>query len=342
VKKPALLLLFLAFIVISASGYAQVLTWSNDTSVSNVKNVYTANGRPGVTSAFFNNQIWMAYINSSCTPTCAIELTHTAATGTLSFSTPAYVNVSGVGDISSYQTPALTAQNGYLYLAYDDGSNRSWLTSSADGVNWSSPYQLTTAYNTTWAPSLAADALNSSRIYAGFSSASNQTPVICAVYPNPSNMALSTQTCENFSSLNAMNYNPGLIYWNQDSSGVIMAYEWQGNTHCLYGYILNPETGYSFDYNAAQNCSDQTSVAPSLATLPSGSVYLGFGGNNSNRQFNVRYTDPDELDFIYKKTLSQGMNGSPDLLTITPTGYYPELVNFYVWNGQVHYMYGTD
>src|SRR6185437_9799991 len=166
--------------------------------------------------------------------------------------------------------------------AWNDGTNVNWLISSPDGVNWSTPYELAGGYQTTWAPALAADAFNPNRIYAGYADGTTFTPDICAVYPNPTNLPASTQNCHNFSTLSQMNFNPGLFYWNQVSSGVIMAYEWRGNQHCLSGYILDPETGYSFDYNASQNCSDQTSVSPSLAAYGS-QLYLAWGGNNSNR-----------------------------------------------------------
>ncbi len=136
-----------------------------------------------------------------------------------------------------------------------------------------------------------------------------------------------------------MNYNPGILAYGGVGE-VTMAYEWRGDQHCLSGYVLDADTNYSYDYDASQNCSDQSSVAPSLA-LYTGRVFIAFGGNNSNRQFNVRFTDSNELDPIYKQTLPQQMNGSPDLLVISPPNYYPELVNFYVWNGQLRYLFGT-
>ena len=343
--KKSILLLFVAAIVLSsASGHAQGPHWTNDTGVSNVTDLYTGNGRPGVTSASFNNQVWVAYTSSNCSSGCAIKLTYSSApysasAGNLYFSTPAYVYVPGQGNITSYNSPALIAQNGYLYLAYNDASNTNWLTTSSDGVNWSSPYQLSGQYPTTWAPSLAADALNSGRIYAGFASSSTYTPVICAIYPNPSNMALTTQACYNFTSLNQMNYNPGMVYSPNINSGVMMGYEWRGNQHCLYGYILDPEAQYSYDYNAWQNCGDQTSVAPSM-TIYEGSPYLAFGGNNNNRQFNIRFSEDGSDSLGYKQTLNQGMNGSPDLITAAQTYYSPVLINFYAWNGQMRYMEG--
>lgn len=340
-KKAFLFLLVLASIVSTTSASAQNLNWSNNWGVSNVTDVYTANGRPGVASAYFNNQIWVAYTSNTCySGGCAIKLTYSAVGTSLSFSTPAIASIpNGVGSAVSGNSPALTAQNGYLYLAWNDGQNVNWLTRSPDGVNWSTPYQLASGYQTTWAPSLAADPFNPNRIYAGYASSSTYTPIICAVYPDSTYLQNSTQTCLNFSYLSQMNFNPGLFYWNAINSGVIMAYEWRGDQHCLSGYILDPETGYSFDYNASQNCSDQTSVAPSLAAYGS-QLFLAWGGNNGNRQFNVRHTDSYELDFIYKQTLPEGMNGSPNLLEVY-NGVVPEmLLNFYVWNGQLRYMYG--
>lgn len=340
-KKAVYLLLGLALIGNSASSHAQNLNWTNDTGVPNVTDVYTGNSRPGVTSTLWNNQIWVAYTSTTCSTGCAIKLTHSSSPlGTLSFSTPVFVSVPGVGNITSYNSPSLTsvtAVNGFLYLAYNDASNNNWLISTSDGLSWSAPIALATGYTTTWAPSLSADPNNVNRLYVGYADASTYTPLICAIYTNT-----GVQTCLNFTALNQMNFNPGIIAWNQTNLGIVMAYEWRGNTHCLYGYILNPETGYSDDYNASQNCSDQSSVAPSLAALSSGSLWLAFGGNNSNRQFNVRFTDDDELDFIYKHTFNQGMNGSPDLLAIPPIGSAPEqLDNFYVWNGQMRYLSGT-
>ncbi len=343
-KRFIFLLLVSVILLNPASSSAQGPHWTNDSGVSTVTDVYTGNGRPGVTSALFNNQVWVAYTSTSCSSGCVIKLAYASApynavAGNLNFSTPSYVYIAGQGNITSYNSPALIAQNGYLYLAYNDASNTNWLTSSLDGLNWSAPYQLSSQFPTSWAPSLAADTLNSSRIYAGFSSSSTFTPVICAIYPNPSNMALTTQTCYNFTSLRNMNYNPGMVYNPNINSGVTMGYEWRGNQHCLYGYILDPETQYFFDYNASLACSDQTSVAPSMA-MYQGSPYLAFGGNNNNRQFNIRFSQ-DGTDYLaYKQTQPQGMNGSPNLLAASQTFYSPVLINFYVWNGQLRYLEG--
>jgi hypothetical protein len=250
-----------------------------------------------------------------------------------------------LGVAASYNSPALTVQNGVLYLSFNDANNTNWLTNTLDGVNWSQPYQLAPGYTTTWAPALAAGDYihNATKIYAGFADASTYTPVICNVYPNTYSLPSSTQVCFNFTSLAQMNFNPGLVGWaDVGGDGVVMGYEWRGNTHCNGGYILNPETQYSYNYDAAQSCSDQTSVSPSLAVYPqTDRLFFAWGGNNSARQFNVRLTDPSEIDLIYKQTMPQYMNGQPDLLAISPPNYYPELVNFYVWNGQARYLFGT-
>ena len=140
-----------------------------------------------------------------------------------------------------------------------------------------------------------------------------------------------------------MNYGPGLLYWGRINSGVMITYEFRGNQHCLSGYILNPETGYSYDWNASLNCSDQTSASPSLAAYGNvnGNLFLAFGGNNNNRQFNVRYAT-DGTDYLeYKQTLPQYMNGQPNLLGFTPTNQNGELVNFYVYNSQLRYLFGS-
>lgn len=218
-KYSSILFVLLAFFGITASGKAQGPTWTNDAGVSNVTDVYTANGRPGVASAFFNNQIWVAYASTSCSYGCYIKLASSTPgytplpAGALSFSTPTYVYVPGSGDITSYNTPSLTVQNGYLYLAWNDAGNNNWLTSSTDGINWQTAVQLTPGYTTTWGPSLAADPFNTGRIYVGYADGTNFTPIICAVYPYVSNLPSSTQTCEGFTSLQQMNFGPGLIYW---------------------------------------------------------------------------------------------------------------------------------
>ena len=139
-EKYSFLLLALASIAGPTSGHAQGLNWTTDTGVSNVTDVYTGNGRPSASSAVFGNQIWVAYTSTTCSSGCAIKITSAAAPnypaspGTLSFSTPSYVSVTGVGNITSNNSPALTASNGYLYLAYNDASNNNWLTRSSDGV----------------------------------------------------------------------------------------------------------------------------------------------------------------------------------------------------------------
>lgn len=348
-ESKIMLFVLAASIVGLNSSNAQGPNWTNDAGVSSITDVYTANGRPGVTSAFFNNQIYVAYTSSNCSTGCFVKLAYSgapntpASQGALSFSTPAYISVPGMGNITSYNTPSLATQSGSLYLAWTDANNNNWLTSSLDGYSWQTAFQLAPNYSTTWAPSLAADPFNTGRIYVGYASSSTYTPIICAVYPNTNYLPSTTQNCANFSSLSQMNYGPGLFYWSGITSGVTMAYEWRGNQHCLSGYILNPETGYSYDWNPSQNCSDQTSVSPSLAQYNghNGQLFLAFGGNNNNRQFNVRFATDGSDVLTNKQTLAQGMNGQPNLLSITPTNQYAELVNFYVWNNQLRYLFGS-
>ena len=136
-----------------------------------------------------------------------------------------------------------------------------------------------------------------------------------------------------------MNFNPALLSYGDSA---IMAYEYRGNSHCVYSYLLNPDTNSSTIYqDGFANCPEQTSTAPSLAQYNS-EVYLGFGSNDSGRSFDVRFTYQNSLYFYYRHSFPQGMNGSPNLLAIPPSNTNPRtiLANFYIWNGQLRYMYG--
>ncbi len=262
-----------------------------------------------------------------------------AQQGALSFSNPTPVVLPNA-NVTSYYSPSLTVQGGYLYLAYSDANNVEWLTRSVNGVSWDAAYQLDPQGIDTWGPAIASDGVS---FWAGFADANAFIPRICSVSIN-NPLTNSTQTCGSFSNLNQMNFSPALLVnTNLSGRGVIMAYEWRGNAHCLYGYVLDSTNGgYSYDWTPSGNCNDQTSVKPSLAFY-NNTLFLAFGTNDGNRAFNVRYGayGQNQLSTPYKQGLPQGMNGPPSLLTFSPTYGSPELVNFYVWNGQVRYLFGS-
>ena len=339
--------LTLAFVLTSAPAFSQQApNWTNDAGISNMTDVYTGNQRPGATSAFFNGQIWVAYTSNNCSSGCLIKIAASATPytpaqqGALSFSTPAYVNVANIGNVTSYYTPSLTVQGGYLYLSYTDTNNNNWLTRSLNGTSWDAPYQLDPQGIDTWGTAIASDGTN---FWAGFADANTFVPRICSVSIN-NPLTNSTQSCGTFSNLSQMNFNPALLVNTTLSGrGVIMAYEWRGDQHCLSGYVLDPTNGgYSYDWMPSGNCNDQTSVTPSFAFY-NNQVFLAFGGNNSNRQLNVRYGayGQGQLSTPYKQTLPQGMNGPANILTFSPTYGNPELVCFYAWNGQIRYLFGS-
>lgn len=232
--------------------------------------------------------------------------------------------------------PALAVVNGSLYIAFTNYSNTTYLLSTTDGITWSKPYELAPEISTTRGVSLTTNPNGANLLYVGLMNGSSYTPIVCDVYPNTTDLSSSTQDCQNLTNLNQMNFPPGMAIFN---GMLYLIYQYRSDSHCVYGYAGYPSSSSYTAWNP-NGCNQQTSTQTSVAVY-NNYLDIAFGTNDGNRQF-LMLLSPDGSTLPYSQERSEGMNGPPNLLPVinSSTGSFVYLVNFYVWNSQIRYMYG--
>jgi hypothetical protein len=218
-------------------------------------------------------------------------------------------------------SPALTAMNGLLYLAYTDTNGLNQIISSANGTDWtgpsagpSGPDGLPTSTQAN--PAITADPANNT-IYTSYINGQYFTPIMCqwVIGNQPS--------CTQNYSLDTANFNPGIAFWN----GIVyFGYEHRGDSHCLFFYKYDPVTTAMNGWTPI-GCNEQTSAGPSLV-VHNNALYVGFRTNDSSAKFTIRVsTDGNTLNFRQQPGFT--MDGYPDLVDIPDTPDAPGVMNLF-------------
>lgn len=309
----------IAAIALSLTGlptFAQTLTWSSPTA--ELAYVGGSNQRPGVTTVVFNNALWVAYTkNSGCTGSdCPILISTNGGGSGQTWGAENTINSSyfSEGYAVSNNNPALAVVDvsgtQTLFLAFGDSYGEEYLMSSTTGTSWTNLYVISGAYGAVTYPTLAVNPSDSTLLYMGYMSGSTFTPILCTVSTSNPN----TQSCQNLTGLNTMNFAPAMAFWN----GLLyLGFADRGNSHCLYFYKDNTSTN-TFTFWNPLSCGEQTSTGPSLATHD-GYLYVAFGTNDSSRKFTVRVSTTGS-DLGYRQQPGYSMSGPPALLDLSPLG----------------------
>lgn len=335
----------IVLLLTGASAFGQGVTWSTDVALQAF--VGGTSQRPGVSSTIFNGQIWMAYISdTNCGAYgCDVELQSTDNAG-LYFGTPQAIPVpqfvSGVA--VSYNNPSVATLNGWMYVAWTDAAGTNYIIATQNGTTWTEPF-VVSAYPTVYSPTLAVNPANPNELYIGYMSDSTYNPILCAVYPNTSNIEASTQSCNNLYVYESgvtnepaqMNFQPGLAFYDGQ---LYASFADRGNTHCLFGFYGNPDTD-QFTFWNPLNCGEQTSAAPALAVY-GGDLYIAFRTNDSSNKFTIRMST-DGQTLPYREQPGFGMNGPPNLLALNTAvaGNPADLLLLYVYSNDIYYSWGT-
>ncbi len=334
------LFVIVAISLLGLPAFGQTLTWPTPTAALN--QVGGSNQRNGVATAVFQNKIWVAYTSTQdCTSRsdCAIIIDNNGGGSGAIYGSESFVYNSQFanGYAVSDDNPALAEVNvngttPTLFLAFKDSYGEEYLMSSTTGSSWTNVYVVSGANGSVYGPTLAVNPSDSTTLYAGYMNGSNYYPTICAI--NTSNPASSS--CQNFTGLRTMNFQPGLAFWN----GLLYAaYEDRGNSHCLYGFTLNVSTNSATAWNPI-GCNQQTSTAPSLETH-NGYLYVAYRSNDSSQKFTV-LVSTNGTDLGNRMQPGWSMNGPAALLdlnrlspqvNVLMNGFAKSNV-FYVSNGQ--------
>ena len=340
-----LVLRFVALFAIASTGvfgFSQALTWPTSQYDSYTTDVGGQSSRPGVASAVFNNQVWVAYLKSnSCSGNlCQLVTKQNYGYGP-SWSNEQNVQSLGV-NITSNANPALAVLNGEMYLAYTDSANDTWIIATNNGVSWTAPYQISVpsgggTYASWYSPVMAVDQYGSNNnLYLAFESGGpNHYPILCQVASN-----FSSQTCQLDSSATiSLGYNPSIAVYN----GIIYLGVVDGSG-CL-GFYQTSSLSLSGTAWYPIGCSTyKTNAAPSLA-IYNGNLFTAFRVNgNANTmavatQANFTSTFGNTAPSL--QTLSFGI-GTPQMLPITNTltGFSNSVLNLFMYQNKLWYTDG--
>jgi len=168
-------------VLVNASLLAQGLNWSAPQSSTNTASPPGGlAGRPAISGVYFNFAIWAAErVNDSSQ---AIMMLNNNGSGT-TFYNQGLVILPGGGYALSAVSPALTAMNGSLYLAYTDTNGLNQIISSQNGTDWTGPSAGPSGTNglptsTQANPAITADPANNT-IYTSYTNGQYFTPIMC-------------------------------------------------------------------------------------------------------------------------------------------------------------------
>jgi hypothetical protein len=332
---------------VGVSAHGQNLSWTVD-----ILDHYTTNvtgqdtGQPGIASAFFNNEVWVAYLDSTtCVGNeCNIQLGNNGG-GWLNFINKSYITINSTV-ITANANPALSVYNGVMYLAYTGASNSNYVIATADGQHWTQPLQVAAGFSTWYSPSIAAGP-NSPYVFLGFMSGTTKTPIICTVLYAAN--ALTLNACNNLTTMPTINYNPSLVFWGDylyigysASSGNCLSF-YRGNADSIAAATASNINQVAGAWNPwTTNCAVQTNATPSLAVFQNGSLYIGYRANNNGKDFSVASVTTQGV--ATEEVMNYGMQGPASLLWVTysapdTTPAAPYLANFYTYEGGLYYSW---
>lgn len=329
-------LVVIASLMIGLSAFAQQLTWSLDEYDPNTTDVGGQNTRPGVASAVFNNQIWIAYLNqNTCNGNlCEIELANNNGAG-LSFTNDHTISINGI-IIAANANPSLAVISGTLYLTYTGAPNNNYIMSSTDGYNWVGPYLIASGFSTWYSPSMASNPYQPGFLYVGYMDGNTKEPIVCQLYV-ANGLGSLTQNCRDITNVGTISYNPGLAFYD----GYLYMGISAGGSNCLE-FIIGNADSFVYELKNPLNCAEYTNASPTLAVY-NGDLYVGFRTNNNANLFTVRIST-DGTNFPYRQQPGFGMGGPGDFLPVTisqgSNPAAPYLLNLYTYQHRLYYTYG--
>lgn len=353
IRLFAVSMLLLGVYPLTAS--AQVpLTWAGgiqDPGVSNIGGGTTQ--RPTVSSAIFNNKIYVAYtsnVDCSSANACEVMLASTSeqqSNGSFLFNSPSPVSVPSVGTVTSASNPSLAVYGAYAYLAWTAPGDINYVSESTDMLNWSSPVSVPASPTVTSMDMVVQPNYGELWIayMQGESSSGTYSPIICSVQPDNGNFPYSSTSCNTITFMSTVWFNPSLT-WDQNND-LYAFMEYRGSSHCLNSY-LNQYGGEPSEwqyYNPSDLCHDQqTSSAPSSTFYFNGYLYVAFRSNDSSQKFDYVRIDTSTNSWVHY-SLNDSMNGGPNLIGVSADDgvtilQSQELVNFYSYNGDLFSDYG--
>jgi hypothetical protein len=245
--------------------------------------------------------------------------------GVFSDANPALLNVSAVGPqvpplylaVNSNQNPARNF-GGFTGLFVFNGTN--WSLSPSQPPSNNFPF-------TQYSPSLAH---SNQYLFLGVTNAADHTVTICRTDITVPSGATS---CTNFPGSRAMNFNPGLAYWN----GVLyIAFEEFDNNHNLRMFT-STDNGQTIaeNTNITVNNVDQSSSAPSLAVF-NDALYVGFRSNDGSHQ-NLYKWSTDGINYTFNTSTGVSSTSGPNFvpITLTPPGAV-YLYNYFTTDDSSH------
>lgn len=312
------------------TAYSQENGWSNPitTSIS----VGGVSGRPTPAAVVFNGAFVVAY-TSPTGPTDpngndAIYVGQCSGTSCGTFS-----QVSGV---YSNANPSLAVLAGTVYLAFNAatgaGGTATYVTTSTDGVTWSTPTQVIGTFDLVdYSPNLVSD--GSGYIYMGLRQHSTETMILC-VYS--SSNPIQGFSCAQNTTAAETNYQPGLAIFNDQ---LYIGYVTNSDSHDMY-YYVQPDDGSNVITGSVQTglSGSQSSCAPHLVLDGSGLDY-DVRTNDDAHKFSQRYTS-DGSDWSSLADAHIAMQGEPYVvngagLSGSDSGY---LYLFYTTNDSNDYL----
>lgn len=330
------------------------LNWGGGIQSPGVSNIGGGSTqRPTVSSAVFNNEIYVAYtsnVNCSASQACNVMLASSSVqqdNGSFLFNAPVDVYVPDVGTVTSSSNPSIAVYGSYAYLAWTGPGGNNYVSESTDMVNWSYPLSIP-ASPTVTSMDMVYQPENGSLWIAymqGQSQSGSYHPVICQVNQNNSNFQSSAVSCNTINFMSPVNFNPSLTWDNDNNLYAFMAY--RGSSHCLNSYINN----YGGDpqqwayYNPNRLCHEQqTSSAPSSTFYYDGSLYVGYRANDSSDRFDYVVINTAASTWVHYSS-NDSMDGGPSLLGVSTNDGLSllqpeELINFYSSGGNLYSDYG--
>ena len=268
-------------------------------------------GRPAISGALLGGKVYAAETLTGTSNQIMI-MTNSSPTST-TFANLSVVVLANRGTANqvyalSAVSPALTAMNGRLYLAYTDTGGFNRIISSIDGLNWTGPSANPNGSTglptgTQANPSITANPATNT-IYTAYTNGQYFTPIVCqwVVTGQPS--------CQQNYTLDTANFNPSIAFFK----GIVyLGYETRSDSHCLLFYKWTPSTGAMNGWTPTQ-CSEQTSAGPSLV-VHNNALYVGFRSNDSSAKFTVRIgSDGNTLPTRQQPGFT--MDGYPDLVDV--------------------------